>query len=132
LPAGNFERRRALERVTVPKTEAFPQSSGAGHRNCTKTFRGLFGRDIFLGALKSHPKMFFSMKLFKGRYQDLETFDRRKVRKNHLMNCRLAVHIIGVALRGPEFRVDALEMSPTTKEPLERRCPRTPVKISER
>jgi hypothetical protein len=35
--------------------------------------------DISLGALKSHPKMLFSMKLCKGRYQDLETFDRRKV-----------------------------------------------------
>jgi hypothetical protein len=55
-----------------------------------------------LGALKSHPTMLFSTKLYKGRYQDLGTFDRRKVQKNHLMNCRLAVQLFGVALRGAE------------------------------
>jgi hypothetical protein len=56
-----------------------------------------------LGALKSHPKMLFLTKLYKGRNQDLETFDRQKVREIHLMNCRLAVQLFGVALRGPEM-----------------------------
>jgi hypothetical protein len=62
-----------------------------------------------LGARKSHPKMLFLTKLYKGRYQDLGTFDRRKVRKIHLMNCRLAVQLFGVALR-------ALEKTPVRTE----------------
>jgi hypothetical protein len=69
-----------------------------------------------LGALKSHPKMLFSTKRYKGRYQGLnskklpykgryqglETFDRRKVRKIYLMIRRLAEQLFWVRLRRPE------------------------------
>jgi hypothetical protein len=68
---------------------------------------------------KSHPKMLFSTKLYEGRYQELETFDRRKVRKNHLMDCRLAVQLFGVRLRGPEYaccRIDGMSISLTVMQ----------------
>jgi hypothetical protein len=44
--------------------------------------------------------MLFSTMLYKGRYQKLSIVEKYK--KNDLMNCRLAVQLFGVALKGPE------------------------------
>jgi hypothetical protein len=52
--------------------------------------------------------MLFSTKHYKGRHRGLKTYNRRKVRKLHLTNCRLAVQLFGVRIGGPGLRVGYL------------------------
>jgi hypothetical protein len=55
-----------------------------------------------LGALKSHPRCCFRRSSIKNDIKTLKLSIIEKFEKEHLMNCRLAVQLFGVALRGPE------------------------------